>query len=161
MSDTAEAISQVITVTTKTTLPAPVTLTGTITSSGLAITGTGTLFLTELCFLEQTNLKVKYLWDSTNTEMREIATVVDDTHLTLKVAFSNVISGQALKVPDPAIQYREISLAPAGAGCKVCTANKATVTMNPDVMMEFGNDGGLQPPLALDGTASAIQVSYQ
>lgn len=160
MENLVFAISQAVTITTKTTLPAPVTLTGTISSSGVRVTGVGTKFLTEIAAAGQISLKVQYLWDSTNCELRGIATVVSDTVLTLQVAFTNSLSGQALQVPNPGAIYREVSLAPNGTGCLMCTANKPAVTMNGSVMMNFENEGGL-PPLALDGTANSIQVTYQ
>lgn len=160
MSNLDESIPQAISVTTATTLPAPVTLTGAVSSVGVRVTGTSTLFLTEIANLDGITLKVKYLWNATTCELREIATVVTNTVLTLKSAFTSDLSSATLKVPDPKKVYREVSIAPAGAGAKFGLANQAAVTMISTVVVNFENESGLTS-IALDGTSSAIQVTYQ
>lgn len=69
---------------------ADTSLTGTITSSGTAVTGSGTAFLTELA--------VGDFIAGTANEFREVTAIATDTSLTLASAFTtDIASGQAAK----------------------------------------------------------------
>ena len=66
-----------------------IVLTGTITSSGVAVTGSGTLFTTEL--------EIGDWIAGSSGEFREVASIISDTSLTLSNAFtSDILTGQSI-----------------------------------------------------------------
>lgn len=108
--------------------PAQVVLTGTITSSGTTITGTGTAFLSE--FLTPSGyLKYPYLWDESFGELRSIQSVVSDTKLYLNLAFTIGFSNSAINaIPVSNYKWAKIqSIAPYGDAVFLNLVDKATV----------------------------------
>ena len=83
--------AQNITNTTE-TLPVSSSLTGTVSSAADSkmLVGTNTLFLTELRVGD-------YVYDNTNTELREVESIQSNTELRLKVGFTNALSGATVK----------------------------------------------------------------
>jgi hypothetical protein len=78
--------------------------TGTISSSGTAVTGTGTSFTTELA-------AKNVIYEATLKEYREVLSVTDDTHCTLVSGFSSNVSGKAFKYNSAMINiYKDDSL---------------------------------------------------
>lgn len=65
------------------------TLTGTVSSSGLAVTGIGTTFLS-------TVIPGTILRDVVSGQERQVTAIADDTHLTVDAAFSPTLSGATL-----------------------------------------------------------------
>lgn len=143
----------------KRTYPAAVTLTGTISSAGVAVTGVGTSFLTELVYEDNPIiLRYKYIYDGAQNELREIAKVLNATTLLLKTAFSSNLSGIALKSPDYRTPLIELSVICAGAGGIASTIGGTPVTMIANTLFTFKNQGGIAP-MAVDGSVSALQVT--
>lgn len=75
------------------TAPAMPTLTGTATSVGTAVTGTGTLFTTELVVGD----KIYISGDTSSNASRAVVAIADNTHLTTDSAFSPTLSATTLK----------------------------------------------------------------
>lgn len=86
---------------TKGTLPKGRTLTGTYSSAGKIVTGTGTLFTTELQGMKG------YLYSTTDNELRSFFQINGDTNLYLEQAFTNDQTAQAMIVCTPL--YRGIA----------------------------------------------------
>lgn len=64
--------------------------TGTVSTSGTAVTGVGTSFTTQLAV----NVTIII-----NSQARIITVITDNTHLTLDVALSGNVSGQTFQYP--------------------------------------------------------------
>jgi hypothetical protein len=70
-----------------------ISLLGTASSVGTAVTGIGTLFLTEITVSEA----VKDYIGNTTSGFRKVLNVIDDTHLVVESAFTVALSGSAIK----------------------------------------------------------------
>ncbi len=70
-------------------LATPVAKTGTVTTAGIAVTGTSTLFSTEF--------SVGRLIKVSSGQIREIATIDDDTNLTVTVAFNPDVTAESIE----------------------------------------------------------------
>jgi hypothetical protein len=80
---------------TKGTLPKGRPLTGTFSSVGTIVTGTGTLFTTELAGMQG------WLYSTTDNELRMFTQINGDTNLVLDRAFTNNQTAQAVIVCTP------------------------------------------------------------
>lgn len=155
--------------------PAAVTMTGTISTSSVTVTGVGTLFLSEIAnSANPTELKVRYIYDGANSEVREIDKVVSDTVLILKSAFTATLSGAAFTVPDWRYSLWFFQVWTASAASKIATLPLRVVslagavtytggvltTMIVNTGITFKNEGGLTP-IACDGTSNAMQITTQ
>jgi hypothetical protein len=83
---------------TKGTVPKGRTLTGTWSSVGTIVTGTGTLFTTELGGI------AGWLYSTTDNELRRFFQINGDTNLVLEKAFTNNQTNQAMIVVEPLYQ---------------------------------------------------------
>jgi hypothetical protein len=135
-----------VNITNTTCFPAPVTLTGTISSSGVDVTGTGTLFLSEIALPQQDGklLNYKYIYDESSGEIREIDYVISDTALRLKVSFSSDLSGADLTCPDYRSAYRELTIVSA-FGVAVGCVNQPIANIVPNIPFRYRWMGGLKP----------------
>lgn len=157
--DNRNARPSVLAVTTALTLPASITLTGTISSVGTLVTGVGTLFTSEIAYANADGkLRYKFIYNAGRNEIREIDRVLTDTTLVLKTAFGGNLTTQALTCPDYRYQYEEVTAACAGTGGIISTPGGSPVTMLQNSAINFRWDGGLDP-IALNGVTSAIQVT--
>ena len=143
-------------VTGKQCVPAATTLTGTVTSVGTLVTGTNTLFTTEILDQEVLYhpLKYKFLYDSNQTAVREIAYVLSDTSLILKEAFAGDMSSQTLKCPDPMIEYSDVSVLAIAAGAVL----DGVVLASGSVVNYHTERDGAFKPCAINGTTGNIQL---
>lgn len=150
----------VLVASTARTFPAAITLTGTIVSVGTLVTGTGTLFTTEIAYgnANAIPLRYKFIYSATRNEIREISHVLSDTTLILKTAFGGNLGSQALTCPDYRYQYKEVSIACADTGGVVSTPDLIPVTMLQNSTINFRWIGGLDP-IAVNGVASPLQVT--
>src|SRR5688500_14942926 len=80
---------------TKGTLPKGRTLTGTFSSVGTIVTGTGTLFTTELAGMQG------WLYSTTDNELRMFTQINGNTNLVLDKAFTNNQTNQVVIVCQP------------------------------------------------------------
>lgn len=82
------------------------TLTGSMTTNGVFVTGAGTLFLTEIggdAGVGQPTKSAAGGWIFNGTdEVRQITAVVDNTHLTINKAFTvDIVAGRVVKYVAP------------------------------------------------------------
>lgn len=117
----------------KSTIPAPETLTGTIshTNGTVVVTGTGTKFMSEL-------QDGQYIY--ANDVVRRIEQRIDDTRLLVKSTFGANLSNVDLKMSRPGI-YRKVSIKNTGANDGTLFGNDfpAGETVN------FFEEAGLTP----------------
>ncbi len=93
-------------ITTVESMPLSEAITGSVsvTNTSTAVTGVGTVFLTEIGGGNPNNLLVPnknssygFLWDYTNTEYRKIMSVESDTLLFIEKPFTNNLVGSTVK----------------------------------------------------------------
>lgn len=101
--------------TTLDTFPKSSLLTGTVSAGAgsVYITGTGTLFLSEI-----DGASYGYLWNGTD-EWREIEQVTDNTHISLLQGFTNALVGATVKWVPYSRAYSVSFLDVAGGGGKI------------------------------------------
>jgi len=119
---------------TKGTLPKGRTLTGTFSSVGTIVTGTGTLFTTELAGMKG------WLYSTTDNELRMFTQINGDTNLVLDKPFTNNQTNQAVIVCTPLYMsiaaYSSHSSAPANLNNKEFSAGTTK---------SYNNDAGIIP----------------
>lgn len=144
-----------------TAFPTPLQLTGTVSSSGTVVTGTGTDFLTEGCYpnLDISKIRYPYIFNPSSGEIREITAIPNATTLMIKNAFSVALSGDDFYVIDDTELYKTISVNGQSGTNKICTVGADPVTMDNNVIENFGTEDGWQLPIGID--ASAAQVTLQ
>lgn len=129
--------------------PASTTQTGTISSSGVTVTGTGTAFLTEL-------RKGDYIW--VQNQVRKIVGILNDTKLTLNAAFSPDIAGQALKtvrhVPNVKLSVSNTDSVTAYLG----TITNDAQVIEPGQTVNFESDNGMGP-IAYNPNGGTLNIS--
>lgn len=129
--------------------PQSISLTGTVTTSGVYVTGIGTAFLTELHNYD-------WLLDATtNKELRKVISVQDDTHCIIDSKFTaDITIAQALRrVIKPAAKEININI-PTGATGNI---NGQAVTA-PEVVPFTGENKYLDP-LVLEVTGGTFKVN--
>lgn len=143
-------------ITNKQSIPAALTLTGTVSSSGTLVTGVGTLFLSEIenPKIRHRALKYKYIFDANQAVVREIDHVLTNTSLVLKEAFPGNMASQALQVPDTSIEYQSVSIISLGTGNYV----QGTIVQSGSVINRNVERDGIFPPIGVDGTPAGLQV---
>lgn len=135
------------------------TKTGTILTSGVYVTGSNTLFTTEIFgdsgIGSPTKVTGGYLFNGTN-EVRRIVAVNDDTHLVLDAGFTVNFGGNVLFVPES--HTMQLSW--------VCRATGGKVDGVSLVVNEFGGWGyeasvpsRTISPIIIDGSSGQIDVS--
>jgi len=138
------------------------TLTGTISTNGIFVTGVGTLFTTEIGGgdiqppMTATKVFQDRSWLFDGTEVRRITAVVDDTHLTLEEAFTTPLVAVAVKFvrASRAMQMSYLALTAGGI-----------VDGNTLIASEFGgfglaSDGTVcVDPIVIDGTGGSVRVN--
>lgn len=146
-------------VSTKTCIPSPLTLTGTISSVGTLVTGVGTLFTTEVQEKNRTHFALKYthIYDPNQNVARPIDYVLNDTSLLLKKAFPANMTSQAIQVPDASVEYSEVSVLSIGASGIIDGVTMATGSV---INMNTERQGSLDP-VAIDGTGTSLQVELK
>ena len=144
---------------TKTTIPSPLTLTGTASSVGVLVTGVGTLFTTEIQDknIVHYELKFTHLYDPAQNVVREISHVLSDTTLQLKKAFPLNMASQAVQVPNINIEYSEVSIVSPGASGVV---DGVTLLLGSSVGWNTERQGSLDP-IAIDGSVTPLQVQLK
>lgn len=158
---------QFITVTTKRTIPDQQTaLTGTVSAVAGAVTvvGVGTIFQTEIgSGISQVQAPSKvaqngFLVDLTNSELRRVSQVIDDTTLLLESGFTNALAGATIYyVPSSKAKFMGI------------TCNTATVTVNGATLpagqsINYGNENDstyVVDPLLVDASGGSASVTIQ
>jgi len=86
-------------------VPTAVVGTGTISSSGTAVTGSGTSFTTEL------SVGDTIIAGGTNID---VASITDDTHLTTAYAFDPALSGESFTIAKPIIRSSQFGITSIG-----------------------------------------------
>jgi hypothetical protein len=148
-------LPNIISASTIRSFPESISKTGTWTSTGNNVIGTGTKFLTELLLNNNPGLLFKYLFNTATGEIREIYSVNSDTHLVLKNGFAINVSGQALFVVNH-YALHSISIMPLGAGVIMYTPESAGTTLSNGVPVNIENDYGILP-IGLN-CVSSVQV---
>jgi hypothetical protein len=134
-------------------LPESVQLTGTISSSGTTVTGTGTLFLTEIRNPNNPGvLQYQYLFKDTTGEIMEILSVNSDTHLELKTAFAAPLAGDDVWVVNNYF-LKSISIMPLGAGVRAYTPGSTAQAVAQDVGINIKEPFGIPNPIGLNCVA--------
>lgn len=126
-------------------LPLPFAFTGTFATSGIKVIGTSTTFTKDL-------VQGDYLYDTTQNEIRRVASVFDDTTAFLESAFTLDSSAQAVKVSRA--KYTSLIIQPTG----VSTIDGVSLTSTSPIISL--NDGGAIKPLIYTG-AIKFTASYQ
>jgi hypothetical protein len=119
---------------TKGTLPKGRTLTGTFSSVGTIVTGTGTLFTTELAGMQG------WLYSTTDNEVRMFTQINGDTNLILDKSFTNNQTDQAVIVCTPL--YIAIGAKSSHASNSASLNNREFTAGS---VKNFSFDGGLTP----------------
>lgn len=142
-------------ITTLTTIPAPIALTGQITSEGKVVTGAGTDFLNEI---EEGD----FIFDSSQSEIRKVASIstrLEVLHLT--EAFSADISSPINLVGVPKSNIEELSLENDGIG--IGKINGVDFPVDQIITWKknsrFKGQHGFIDPKVVDGTGTSINVS--
>lgn len=141
--------------------PAAELKTGTVSSTGVVVSGTSTLFLSELCYpnMDVTKSQYPFLFNPSTGEIREIVSIQSDTNLTIKNAFGTALSGDDLYVISDLSLYKTISVNGQSGTNKICTVGDDPVTMDNNVIENFGTEDSFCLPIGID--ASAVQVTLQ
>ncbi len=124
--------------------PQAKTLTGTITSTGNDVIGTGTKFLTEVKYKNNPGLLYRFLFNIETGEIREILSVNSDTHLVLKNAFAADVSGQNVTVCDN-YALKSISIIPLGADVEMFTPESASTVLAENIEVQVKDWNGILP----------------
>lgn len=144
--------------TTKDTVPQSDAKTGTFTTSGKVVTGSGTSFLTEVKIGD-------WLVNLAGDEVAEVIKVNSDTQLEIKFKFSSdVAAATAVRIVDSRIakvMYMELSN-DGGVDTTIdgetFLADKATSFGQPNVR---GERHGLVVPKVVDGATSNVTVNIE
>lgn len=151
----------IVSITTKRTFPElQTTLTGTNTVAANVkfITGTGTTYLSQIggdggVGQPATPSALGWLIDLTNSEIRRIDSVVDNTHVVLETGFTNAQVGTTLYY-HPISKYQQMGfLCSAGGG----SINSVVLPANG--FMNFGSDLDSKysvAPVIVDGSGGTI-----
>lgn len=148
----------IISITTDTTFPAPVSGTGTITAAAGSrdVSGSSTLFTTELNAGD-------FVIDLTNHEMRKITAIGSATALNIDHGFTNVQTAVSLK-SIPSSRVVKID-AYTTSGGKI-----NTVTIPPAQVWPVGDKSSREnqhspidfcDPIFVDGTGGTVTISYE
>lgn len=119
---------------TKGTIPAGRTLTGTFSSVGKIVTGTGTLFETELAGMRG------WLYSTTDNELRPFFQINGNTNLQLETAFTNDQTDEPMIVVTPL--YTAVS---ARSSHATVAANLNNRTFAVGSVKNFSFDAGVNP----------------
>lgn len=111
-------------------IPFAITKTGTVSSTGTVVTGTGTLFTTEL-------VQGDYLYNAATNEVRKISGIQSNTILRIESAFTSGLSAVSVQVSRS--QFVSIAITATGAGTKDGAA------ISSGQLLSFNNDSGLEP----------------
>lgn len=139
-------------------IPREVQLTGTVSSSGVIVTGTGTLFTTQILQTGTTMLRNKYLFSPANGQVIEIIKVLSNTSLMLAAPFTTPLSGENVYVPDISYNMYSVSLNPLGAGVTVANVNEAASELDISAPVGYDNENGVTP-IAVNATASDCEIT--
>ncbi len=145
-----------ITATNKAWFPTPSdNLTGTLTSSGKSVVGTGTLFRTELNVGD-------YLLNPTTDDVSKIHSIQDDTHLMLFTAMTTTLAADTCKrMRANTIKQLIIAFAGTGPGTirsvDQATGGGGTWPVNVPNRMEA--DGGIRPVLVTCPAATTGHIT--
>jgi hypothetical protein len=122
--------------TTAGVFPASSTKTGTITSTGTDVRGTGTLFLTEV-------RKGDYIW--CQNQIRKVTVIYNNTRLTVNAAFAPDVAAQALKtvrqVPNIKLSISNVDSVTAYLGTLTADAQ----ILEPGQSVNYTSDNGMGP----------------
>jgi hypothetical protein len=140
-------------------LPSSVLLTGTVSSSGLLVTGTGTDFVTDLLYGGAGGMqKYKYLYTSVEGQVIEIVQVLSPTTLLLKVEPENDLSAEDFKVASISEGYNYVSLKALGSGVGIANINEAPSDIDDTSPVVYSNSNGLDP-IVVNATGSDCQIT--
>ena len=128
---------------TKGTLPEGRTLTGTFSSVGRVVTGTGTLFETELAG------KKGWLYSTTDNEVRSFSQINGDTNLYLDEAFTSDQTAEDMIVVEPL--YMAIA---AKSSHATVTANLNNRSFAAGSTKNYNFDAGVNP-ITFDAASGA------
>jgi hypothetical protein len=155
--------TKVLSITTKTTIPEPYqTLTGTMTSVGRIVTGTGTTFTTEIGGGDSTIglptiVAGGWLFSISNMEVRQIKDVVSNTQIILEQGFTADVSGVAvLYVPDSRVMQMSWVATAAGA-----IVDGVTLVQNEGSGVGFtaSDNARILAPVVVDGSGGTLHVT--
>lgn len=152
-------MKNILSITGVRSFPEQKTLTGTVVSSGTAVTGTGTNFFSLFLNPNSGNnaMKYAYLLHPVTGEIREITLVQSATKLQIKTQFTTSLSGQNFTVVG--IDYLEsISILPA-ANTTLYQANDTGTILLADVSVNVGDEFGIRFPLSINAAGSAAQIT--
>lgn len=151
--------SNIISISTDTTLPAYAVKTGTLseTAGSKEIAGTGTLFTTETKIGD-------WIVDLTNHEMRRIVGIGSNTACNVDNSFSNTLAGVTVKIIPSSRVVKIDGICVAGGG-KI-----DTVTLPTNVWMNIADKSSREAghstldfcdPIFVDGTGAAVVLTYE
>jgi hypothetical protein len=137
-------------VTGKGSIPTATAVTGTLSSSGTRVTGTGTKFLSE--FREG-----DYLFNSTaatNPAVREVLHILSDTVMVISSAFPADVSGiSALRVRG---KYRAVGIVNSGAATG--KLNEGDLASGSSVTVNAPNIGYVAKPISYNATGTTFNI---
>ena len=140
------------------TIPASANATGTISTDGAAVTGTGTLFKTEMP-------KGSWLTSIGADEIRQVLTVESDTLVYLSDAFTaDLAAGTPNVIHTSKLNISAISISVPAAAAAACTVDG--VTFPKGAALTFSKDGrstssvrDFIDPIVVDATGSTMLIS--
>ncbi len=139
--------------------PPGLTKTGTVSSSGVIVTGTGTDFFTDIFNTGgsvRSGFKYKWLYSAVNGETREIVNVTAADKLIIKSAFSSALSSENFMLISDAISYDKISINPKDAGPKLATAGGISYLMDENVTKNIDNQYDF--PIVINAVGADVEV---
>jgi len=143
--------------TTKDTIPASTALTGTVTTSGIYVKGSSTLFKTQL-------QKGSWIYDAAQNEVRKVVSVNGDSDIDAQIthAFSADLSAVALVVVKRTdLNIRELSFYADATDAKI-----EAITLKAGVSVNYGKTGDSKDnfknfidPVIVDATGTTVYVT--
>jgi hypothetical protein len=135
------------------------TLTGTFSSSGTTVTGTNTLFTTEIQSKNWSAAKY-FLYNASTGEIRSIRSISSDTQLQLNVPFASNLSGATIYGITPTLgTYGNVRIDSAVA-CTVGLVDQAVITTTGGTVWSY-NGTALSPIYAISiiGASGTVYIS--
>jgi hypothetical protein len=142
-------------------IPSSVTLSGTYSSNGKLVTGTGIDFIEEMLIGGAGgDLKYKYLVSEDRGQIIEIESVLSTTTLLLKQAFDSDVASQNIVVNNPADGMTSCGIYPLDRDVTVGNVNESPVLVKENIGISYSNSNGLTP-IVINGLANLVQVTIQ
>jgi len=145
--------------TTKQTVPASASVTGTIETIAKKVIGTGTLFTTQFQPFD-------WLYVAAKSEFRQVVNIVSDTEMTLDAAFTTDVAATGTPLIVKRFQATKIEVLNVGAGTATIDGQNVITTQKAVTFEKqpWGSSRSLTDfvdPILVDATASNCAITIQ